>query len=318
MQGLANCKDNDIIFISDCDEIWNPSVLERYKGGICSLKQWHCYYKFNTVDTGSIYTKGAKLCNYSDLLDPKQDIGNVEYCSFSRKGLPTYLRFCNGKKLYDAGWHFSYVNSTENIILKREAIVEQQFNTSENMNPDNINKMIEEGQDILGRGSKYMNINPDDILPIFILKNINKYSKYISNKNLISVKKCFFLIFLSKLISIQNKDDNLCKNKILNICGIKINLSKIFSIAYENNNKNNRKIINFLGIKIKLKKKNRNLTIQDKDKYLEYVLNQQLDDSNFVNDDNEIYKSKDNDVKLIAYYLPQYHAIPENDKWFRN
>lgn len=53
-----------------------------------------------------------------------------------------------------------------------------------------------------------------------------------------------------------------------------------------------------------------------KNKYIEYVLNNQLDKSSFVPLSEEHYERKENDVKLVSFYLPQYHAIEENDKWF--
>lgn len=49
--------------------------------------------------------------------------------------------------------------------------------------------------------------------------------------------------------------------------------------------------------------------------YQNYVLNQQLDKSDFVPlTDNEY--SGGATKKIIAYYLPQYYQIPQNDAWF--
>lgn len=85
----------------------------------------------------------------------------------------------------------------------------------------------------------------------------------------------------------------------------------IFSVQKSENNKHN--IISFFGIKLKTRRK-----IHKKDRlaYINYVLNHQLDKSCFVPKSNEFHKFNEDDVKLIAFYLPQFHDFEENIKWF--
>lgn len=49
--------------------------------------------------------------------------------------------------------------------------------------------------------------------------------------------------------------------------------------------------------------------------YQNYVLNHQLDKKDFIPITPEPYAGKAS-KKLIAYYLPQYYQIPQNDEWF--
>ena len=49
--------------------------------------------------------------------------------------------------------------------------------------------------------------------------------------------------------------------------------------------------------------------------YNDYVLNQQLDKNDFVPITDKKYSGKAT-KELIAYYLPQYYQIPQNDEWF--
>ena len=92
---------------------------------------------------------------------------------------------------------------------------------------------------------------------------------------------------------------------------IKNILKKFFSIEKSKNNKHS--IINILGLKLKIRRK-----IHKKDRlaYINYVLNHQLDKSCFIPKCKEFHKFNDDDIKLIAFYLPQFHDFEENVKWF--
>jgi hypothetical protein len=50
--------------------------------------------------------------------------------------------------------------------------------------------------------------------------------------------------------------------------------------------------------------------------YSEWILNLHENKSNFLENDGRIYRRSQNDPKIFAYYLPQFHAIPVNDKNF--
>ena len=92
---------------------------------------------------------------------------------------------------------------------------------------------------------------------------------------------------------------------------IKNILKKFFSIEKSKNNKHS--IIKILGLKLKIRRK-----IHKKDRlaYINYVLNHQLDKSCFIPKCKEFHKFNDDDIKLIAFYLPQFHDFEENVKWF--
>jgi hypothetical protein len=57
------------------------------------------------------------------------------------------------------------------------------------------------------------------------------------------------------------------------------------------------------------------LSYKNKIKYADYVMNSSLNKSKFVPIAFDDHKIKSNDKKLIAYYLPQFYQIPQNDKW---
>ena len=86
-----------------------------------------------------------------------------------------------------------------------------------------------------------------------------------------------------------------------------------FSVSFDKKGKH--KILTILGIKIHFKIR-QNINNKDYEQYAEYVLNKQLDKSDFVKLSDDFYNASDNDVKLISFYLPQFHDFEENIKWF--
>lgn len=184
MRGLSECKPSDIILISDVDEIPNPDAIKKYKNGICVLEQKMMYYFINTICVTDPMWDKAKIGRYSDLLNPQQDLPQSEFYEFSKKGLPTYFRFCEGKHIKNAGWHFSYCGGLDAIIKKRQSIVEQQYNTEENMRPENILNAIKRGKDILNRDGKiYLTVKLDKSFPKYIINNLERYKKLINFEN---------------------------------------------------------------------------------------------------------------------------------------
>ena len=97
---LENCKEDDIIFISDCDEIWNPDIEIKTDGEIYGLEQIVYYYQLNNRCSeawqGTIYTVWARLKN--------QQINE-----YKQKG---------EIKLPNGGWHFTYMGGEEQVRFK--------------------------------------------------------------------------------------------------------------------------------------------------------------------------------------------------------
>lgn len=185
MRGLSQCKNDDIVIISDLDEIPAPAAIENYAArnaeGIWVLEQRMMYYFINNIcKTEPVWFNGTRLGRYKDLLNPQQNLPEREFYQFSSKGLPTYFRFCQGTNIPDAGWHFSYCGGIDAIIKKRQSIVEQQFNTPQNMAPAYIKKMIAAGKDILDRKEyRYEALPIDTSFPQYIINNQEKYSHLI-------------------------------------------------------------------------------------------------------------------------------------------
>ena len=201
MRGLENCKPDDIVIISDCDEIPNPEAVKKYRKGICSLRQLRFGFSYNSLYITIPFCKSAKICRFKDLINPKKSIKEKDkkYCLYSKYGLPTYLRFVKGKIIKNGGWHFSYIGNVKSIKYKMNSIVEQQVNTINNNTDSALLRKIQNNEDILERGDIFANLVISDIFPDYFVSNAEKYTEYINFNNRISFGKAMLLHSVYKI-----------------------------------------------------------------------------------------------------------------------
>ena len=88
--------------------------------------------------------------------------------SFDKKNLQTI----------HGGWHFSFLQTPEQILKKIKSFSHGEFNIK-NVNEKNIEEKILKNQDIFGRGITLKKIELDSSYPNYILKNKEKFSKWI-------------------------------------------------------------------------------------------------------------------------------------------
>jgi beta-1,4-mannosyl-glycoprotein beta-1,4-N-acetylglucosaminyltransferase len=201
INGLKDCKPEDVILISDVDEIPDPNkILEfKNKSGIKIFRQRMYYYYINcsnASNAGSYRWNGTVMINYKDFTGPQRSrekgitmtslfhpkiIHRIywhlwKFSHYDIKGIK--IRF-----IEDGGWHFSYLGGVETIIKKLEAFAHTEYNKDKYKDAKAIEKAIENGEDIFGRGFHYRFIKLDGTFPEFILKNSEKYAHLIKSFN---------------------------------------------------------------------------------------------------------------------------------------
>lgn len=112
------------------------------------------------------------------------------------------------------------------------------------------------------------------------------------------------------------------KTKIYKFLGIpvlkiiKINNQKEYKLfgmsLFYKENYSNRRQRKFFGINIYSKPKS--ITADDFIKYTQWLEDVKNNKTLFIPITKEPYKRKDNDIKIFAYYLSQFHCIPENNE----
>jgi beta-1,4-mannosyl-glycoprotein beta-1,4-N-acetylglucosaminyltransferase len=143
VKAWGNCEDDDIIIISDVDEIVNPKALQTYNisMGYCAFVQRLFYYKLN-CEIFVPWDK-ARIMPYKYIKD--------KYPSDVRFDLDLDV----AKRIPDGGWHFSYLYSDPAMISdKIKNFCHAEFNTPEITDVKRIEQIVEKGEDLYGRGTR--------------------------------------------------------------------------------------------------------------------------------------------------------------------
>lgn len=191
-KGLRLAKDDDLVLISDVDEIPNLKnlKLENIKEKLIFFKQEMFYYKFNLKLPDKIWT-GTRACKKKYLKSPQwlRNIKNRKYPIYRLDAFFSEKKHINIKFIENGGWHFTNLKTAEEIKHKLKSYLHHIEYDLNPLTTDEINKIINEKKAIydltadqrknkIGTGSK-LEIYDNKKLPEYLLKNIDKYKNWI-------------------------------------------------------------------------------------------------------------------------------------------
>ena len=191
-KGLDKAENDDIILISDVDEIPNLEKLNflEIKQKIIFFKQDMFYYKFNLKLPEMEWT-GTKACKKKHLKSPQwlRNIKDKKYNFYRLDIVFSQTKYINIKFIKNGGWHFSNIKTAAEIEHKLKSYLHHREFDENPMSKDEINKIIENKQAIydlkvdkrvnkIGEGSKLENYSLDK-LPKFLQNNIEKFKDWI-------------------------------------------------------------------------------------------------------------------------------------------
>ena len=192
LKGLELAKDDDMILISDVDEIPNLENLDLSKINekIILFKQDMFYYRFN-LKLPSLDWTGTKGCKKKFLKSP-QWLRNIKDRKYPFYRLDTFFsdtKYIDIKIISNGGWHFSNLKTASEIEFKLKSYLHHREFDENPLSVDEINSLIKNKQAIydlkvdkrvnkIGDGSileKY----PTEKLPKFLQDNLNNYKEWI-------------------------------------------------------------------------------------------------------------------------------------------
>jgi beta-1,4-mannosyl-glycoprotein beta-1,4-N-acetylglucosaminyltransferase len=191
-KGLVDASSNDIILISDVDEIPNLSSLNfnSIKEKIILFKQDMFYYKFNLSIPNFKWT-GTKGCKKKYLINPQwlRNVKDRKYSFFRLDNLWSDKKYSSVKIIDNGGWHFSNIKTAKEIEYKLKSYLHHREFDLEPLTTEQIEKIIKNKKAIydlkvdkrinkIGNGSNLEKFKLTK-LPVFIQENRNKYKDWI-------------------------------------------------------------------------------------------------------------------------------------------
>ena len=192
INGLDKAQDDDIILISDVDEIPNLDScdLKKINQKIILFRQDMFYYKFNLQLPNLIWT-GTKGCKRKNFLNPQwlRNIKDNKYSFYRLDTIFSKTKYIDIKFINNGGWHFSNIKTPIEIEYKLKQYLHHREFDENPLSKEEINQIIKNKQAIydlkvdkkinkIGDGNK-LEKYPFNKLPKFLQDNLDKYKEWL-------------------------------------------------------------------------------------------------------------------------------------------
>ena len=184
-RGIEKADNDDLIIISDLDEIPNPKILSKFdrRMKFAVFKQKNFCYKFNLQSQKYPYWFGSRICLKKNLKSPQW----LRDLKFKKRPFWRIDKYRLNNIIENGGWHFCNLKTASELLYKYKNLCETDdqyvFNekiSDEFLDKNKIKEKIDQGLDLLGRKEKFNVVKIDDNFPKYLLENISKYSEWIS------------------------------------------------------------------------------------------------------------------------------------------
>ncbi len=191
-KGLNEADLNDLILISDVDEIPNLSNLDidKINNEIILFKQNFYYYKFN-LKLEDMSWLGTKACKFKNLKSPQwlRNIKDKKYPFWRIDILLSDKKYSNLRFIENGGWHFSNMKSPEEIEKKMRTYLHHREYDINPLGKEKIEQIIKDKKSIYNLradmktekfdGTQNLKQTDGNELPDFIKNNRDKFSNWI-------------------------------------------------------------------------------------------------------------------------------------------
>ena len=192
MKGLKNANDNDLIILSDVDEIPDLNKLNEYdKNKYAVFSQRMFMYKLNFLNLKENDWHGSKICLKKNFKSP-QWLRNIKGKKYPRWRLDTLFsqkKYSNLLFVKDGGWHFTCLRSPEELEKKLLNFAHHYEYQKSGLNIVDIKKFMQEKRVVYDHnvdqkgykwsGKSVLEKIDHNHLPAHIKENLDKYKNWL-------------------------------------------------------------------------------------------------------------------------------------------
>ena len=190
--GLKEAKDDDLILISDLDEIPNlESVnLDNIKNNILIFEQKIFYYKLNLIYDNFLW-QGTRAIKNKNFLSP-QWLRNIKGKNYPKWRVDTFFskkKYSNLMFVKNGGWHFTCLRTPEQLEKKLLNYAHHYEFEESGLKVKDIEKFISERRIIYDykadqkkykwSGKSILKKIETKFLPSYVYNNLRKYSDWL-------------------------------------------------------------------------------------------------------------------------------------------
>ncbi|MBP3604422.1 MAG: hypothetical protein J6J79_09790 [Lachnospiraceae bacterium] len=222
LKGLTGCNEDDIIILSDLDEIPNPRAVKKAvnflkkHNGICCFEMFLFFYFLNYLDYSKVFWYyHPKVFKYREFFQKHDSSSSdVGQNGFDVVTTPDQIRLFAGRyfTFHKGGWHFSTVGSKEHITQILTAIVDSdRIETCDGQITDIDKKILAGEHFISSKKSKLCSVKTRMFLPNYVLEHIDEYKDYMTDLRPSEEVKGFSFIVAKKFITkyVKSSIDNI-------------------------------------------------------------------------------------------------------------
>ena len=192
MKGIINASDEDLIIISDNDEIpnLNSNKFKKSNKKFYIFKQLLFYYKFNLLHETMPWF-GSKACK-KKYLKSFSNLRNLKNKKYPFWRIDTY--FSNLKEtsldiIGDGGWHFTNIKTPEDLYIKMKNFGHHDEFDESKLTIENLRKKIDDDlvfydhfidkkSEDKWKGDYKLKRIENHLLPDYLIKNQNNFKEW--------------------------------------------------------------------------------------------------------------------------------------------